>query len=85
MGPWTRELLARLGIKGPLFVQRGYHMHYSVENEAKLNHWVVDAEKGFLLEPMRAGIRRTTGELFAQIVDGEAKAVDMAPFRVDRF
>ena len=163
MGPWTGELLTRLGMKVPLFVKRGYHMHYSAEKEAKLNHWVMDAEKGFLLEPMRAGIRLTTGaeladlnsppqykqlaaaekvarklfplgkrrdsqpwkgarpclpdmkpvigpapgkdglwlafghghqgftlgpatgELLAQMMDGEEPAVDMAPFRVDRF
>ena len=150
MGPWTGELLTRLGMKVPLFVKRGYHMHYSAEGEAKLNHWVMDAEKGFLLEPMRAGIRLTTGaeladlnsppqykqlaaaekvarklfplgrrrdsqpwkgarpclpdmkpvigpapdkaglwlatgELLAQMMDGETPAVDMTPFRVDRF
>ncbi|MBA2780667.1 NAD(P)/FAD-dependent oxidoreductase [Billgrantia kenyensis] len=163
LGPWAGELLDRLGVKVPLFVKRGYHMHYSAEGEAKLNHWLMDAEKGFLLEPMRAGIRLTTGaeladlesppqykqlaaaekvarklfplgkrrdsqpwkgarpclpdmkpvigpatgkdglwlaighghqgftlgpatgELLAQMMDGEEPAVDMAPFRVDRF
>ncbi len=163
LGPWAGDLLGRLGMKVPLFVKRGYHMHYSAEEGAKLNHWVMDAEKGFLLEPMRAGIRLTTGaeladldsppqytqlaaaekvarklfplgkrrdaqpwkgarpcmpdmkpvigpapgkeglwlafghghqgftlgpatgELLAQMMDGEEPAVDMAPFRVDRF
>ena len=163
MGPWSGDLLAKLGMKVPLFVKRGYHMHYSAEEGAKLNHWVMDAEKGFLLEPMRAGIRLTTGaeladlnsppkykqlaaaekvarklfplgkrrdsqpwkgarpcmpdmkpvigptpgkeglwlafghghqgftlgpatgELLAQMMDGEEPAVDMAPFRADRF
>lgn len=163
MGPWSRELMAKLGMDVPLFVKRGYHMHYSAEEGAELNHWVMDAEKGFLLEPMRAGIRLTTGaeladldsppqykqlaaaekvarslfplgkrrdgqpwkgarpcmpdmkpvigpapgkeglwlafghghqgftlgpatgELLAQMMDGEEPAVDMAPFRVDRF
>ncbi|WP_302142711.1 NAD(P)/FAD-dependent oxidoreductase [Halomonas alkalicola] len=163
MGPWSGELLSRLGLEAPLFVKRGYHMHYSAEGEARLNHWVMDAERGFLLEPMRAGIRLTTGaeladldappqykqlaaaekvarklfplgkrrdaqpwkgarpcmpdmkpvigaapgkeglwlafghghqgftlgpatgELLAQMMDGEAPAVDMTPFRLDRF
>ncbi|AXY43320.1 FAD-dependent oxidoreductase [Halomonas sp. JS92-SW72] len=163
MGPWSGELLSRLGLEAPLFVKRGYHMHYSAEGEARLNHWVMDAERGFLLEPMRAGIRLTTGaeladldappqykqlaaaekaarklfplgkrrdaqpwkgarpcmpdmkpvigaapgkeglwlafghghqgftlgpatgELLAQMMDGETPAVDMAPFRLDRF
>ena len=163
MGPWSGKLLASLGMKVPLFAKHGYHMHYSAEEGTKLNHWVMDAEKGFLLEPMRAGIRLTTGaeladldsppkykqlaaaekvarklfplgkrrdsqpwkgarpcmpdmkpvigptpgkeglwlafghghqgftlgpatgELLAQMMDGEEPAVDMAPFRADRF
>ncbi|QTF91011.1 FAD-binding oxidoreductase [Halomonas sp. BM-2019] len=67
MGPWSRELLERLGVSVPLFVKRGYHMHYSAEGGAALNHWVMDAEKGFLLEPMRAGIRLTTGAELADL------------------
>jgi len=163
MGPWSGELMTQLGIAVPLFVKRGYHMHYSAQEGATLNHWIMDAERGFLLEPMRAGIRLTTGaeladldaapqyrqlaaaekaarklfplgkrrdsqpwkgarpclpdmkpvigpapgkpglwlafghghqgftlgpatgELLAQMMDGEAPAIDMAPFRLDRF
>lgn len=54
-------------MKLPLLAQRSYRMHYSTEDETKLNHWVMDAEKGFLLEPMRAGIRRTTGAELADL------------------
>ncbi|WP_150301267.1 NAD(P)/FAD-dependent oxidoreductase [Pseudomonas profundi] len=163
MGPWSGKVLSDIGVHVPLFVKRGYHMHYSTEKGASLNHWVMDAEKGFLLEPMRAGIRLTTGaeladldsppqyrqlaaaeraarelfplgkrrdaepwkgarpcmpdmkpvigpapdkqglwlafghghqgftlgpatgELLAQMMDGEAPAIDMTPFRADRF
>lgn len=67
MGPWSAKLMSSLGIKVPLFVKRGYHMHYSTELGAVLNHWVMDAEKGFLLEPMRAGIRLTTGAELADL------------------
>ena len=67
MGPWSSDLLMQLGIKVPLFVKRGYHMHYSTEQGATLNHWIMDAEKGFLLEPMRAGIRLTTGAELAEL------------------
>ncbi|MFO8046959.1 MAG: FAD-binding oxidoreductase [Halomonas sp.] len=67
MGPWSGQLLARLGMDVPLFVKRGYHMHYSAEAGATLNHWVMDAERGFLLEPMRAGIRLTTGAELADL------------------
>lgn len=67
MGPWSSDLLQQLGIKVPLFVKRGYHMHYSTEQGTTLNHWIMDAEKGFLLEPMRAGIRLTTGAELAEL------------------
>lgn len=61
MGPWSARWLSTLGISVPLFVKRGYHMHYSSQGEARLKHWVLDAEVGYLLAPMRAGIRLTTG------------------------
>jgi len=67
MGPWSREFLSRLGIKVPLFFKRGYHMHYSTAQGAELKHWVMDAEKGFLVAPMRAGIRLTTGAELADL------------------
>lgn len=60
-GPWSREWLKRLGLELPLFVKRGYHMHYAGAGEASLRHWVMDAEVGYVLAPMRAGIRLTTG------------------------
>ena len=67
LGPWSSDVLMQLGIRVPLFVKRGYHMHYSSEQGATLNHWVMDAERGFLLEPMRAGIRLTTGAELADL------------------
>lgn len=61
MGPWSGDWLSGLGIPVPMFVKRGYHMHYATAGEAHLDHWVMDAEVGYLLAPMRAGIRLTTG------------------------
>lgn len=61
MGPWSREWLSSLGLEIPLFVKRGYHMHYAATGSARLGHWVMDAEVGYLLAPMQAGIRLTTG------------------------
>lgn len=66
MGPWSGDWLARQGVSIPLFVKRGYHMHYAAEGEARLDHWVMDAEVGYLLAPMRAGIRLTTGAELAR-------------------
>ncbi|WP_136255214.1 NAD(P)/FAD-dependent oxidoreductase [Onishia niordana] len=61
MGPWSGDWLSRLGYRLPLFVKRGYHMHYALKEGHTLKHWVMDAEVGYLLAPMRAGVRLTTG------------------------
>ncbi|MHB0777511.1 NAD(P)/FAD-dependent oxidoreductase [Halomonas sp. WWR20] len=61
LGPWADVWLKRLGYRLPLFVKRGYHMHYTAQGEARLHHCLLDAETGYLLAPMRAGIRLTTG------------------------
>ncbi|MFM0236825.1 NAD(P)/FAD-dependent oxidoreductase [Paraburkholderia phytofirmans] len=69
LGPWSERASARLGYRLPLAVKRGYHMHYSAQGTARLNHPVLDAEGGYLLAPMARGIRLTTG---AEIADLEA-------------
>ncbi|XKE47259.1 FAD-binding oxidoreductase [Halomonas organivorans] len=88
LGPWSRDWLSTLGISVPLFVKRGYHMHYGSVGRARLNHWVMDAEVGYLLAPMRAGIRLTTGaELerleapphLRQLAAAEVKARELYP------
>ena len=61
LGPWTGSWLKELGYHFPTFVKRGYHMHYAPQDSAKLNYWVMDAEVGYLLAPMNAGVRLTTG------------------------
>ncbi|MDQ7730113.1 FAD-dependent oxidoreductase [Halomonas sp. SpR8] len=61
LGPWAGSWLKGLGYHFPTFVKRGYHMHYAPPAVAKLNYWVMDAEVGYLLAPMNAGVRLTTG------------------------
>jgi D-amino-acid dehydrogenase len=53
-----------LGYRLPLFVKRGYHMHYKPAEGAALNHLLLDAEVGYVLAPMTRGIRLTTGAEF---------------------
>jgi D-amino-acid dehydrogenase len=65
LGPWSDVLLARFGIRIPLGVKRGYHMHFKAGNNAKLNRPVVDAEYGYVLSEMKNGVRLTTGAEFA--------------------
>ncbi|MCD8514276.1 MAG: FAD-binding oxidoreductase [Nitrincola sp.] len=68
LGPWSQEMLAPLNYKYPLFVKRGYHMHYAQPTvKARLDYWLMDAEKGYLLEPMKNGIRLTTGAELADL------------------
>lgn len=65
LGPWADTLTAALGYQLPLAVKRGYHMHYSGLGDAGLGRPVLDAERGYVLAPMRRGIRLTTGAEFA--------------------
>jgi D-amino-acid dehydrogenase len=65
LGPWSDTLTQALGYDLPLAVKRGYHMHYRAAGHAKLNHPVLDHERGYFLAPMRRGIRLTTGAEFA--------------------
>ncbi len=70
-GPWSDHWLAELGYEVPLFPKRGYHMHYATRDGASLNHPIRDVDAGYLLAPMRAGIRLTTG--------AELTTLDAAP------
>ena len=64
LGPWSDGLLRQLGRRLPLGVKRGYHMHYTPRGGVSLSMPVYD-EAGFLVAPMRAGLRLTTGAEFA--------------------
>jgi D-amino-acid dehydrogenase len=61
LGPWSADLCARFGYRFPLAYKRGYHMHYAVKGPHALIRPVCDSEAGFVLSPMRRGVRLTTG------------------------
>lgn len=65
LGPWSDQLTLKLGYPMPFAVKRGYHVHFSTKRDAILNHPVFDADGGFMLAPMRQGIRLATGIEFA--------------------
>jgi len=67
LGSWSNALLRRLGVRLPLFVKRGYHMHYRVLGNATLSRPVIDGENGYVLAAMTRGIRLTTGVEFARL------------------
>jgi D-amino-acid dehydrogenase len=65
LGPWTDQALAPLGYRSTLLIKRGYHMHY--QPMQALQQPVLDAERGYVLAPMRRGLRLTTGAEFAAV------------------
>ncbi len=66
LGPWTNDVLQSLGKSLPIGFKRGYHMHYQPVSDVALTRPVMDAENGYLITPMRRGIRLTTGAEFAR-------------------
>ncbi|MGA6968456.1 MAG: FAD-binding oxidoreductase, partial [Xanthobacteraceae bacterium] len=65
LGPFATDVLVPLGIRLPLVVKRGYHLHFRAQGNAGLTRPVVDTEMGYCLAPMEQGIRLTTGAEFA--------------------
>ncbi len=65
LGPWSHALVKSMGYDLPVFIKRGYHQHF--QQPKNLNLALLDAEKGFVLIPMKYGIRLTTGAEFAHL------------------
>lgn len=95
LGPWAPDMLEPLGYRLPLFVKRGYHMHYRPPAGVVLNNLLLDPEVGYAMAPMARGIRITTGAEFAmrdaaptpiQLGKAEAAARELFPLgeRVDK-
>ncbi|KAA2211651.1 NAD(P)/FAD-dependent oxidoreductase [Teichococcus oryzae] len=77
LGAASSKATGPLGYAPPLFGKRGYHYHFGLRGNAVLNRPVLDVASGFLLAPMRAGIRLTTGAEFAR-PDAPATPVQLA-------
>jgi D-amino-acid dehydrogenase len=74
LGPWSDGFIKALGYRFPLFIKRGYHQHY--QQTVPLSLPLLDAEKGYVLAPMRQGLRLTTGAEFASM-DAEPTPVQL--------
>jgi D-amino-acid dehydrogenase len=61
LGPWSAELLRPLGYRVPLAAERGYHQEFKPNPQRTLRRPIHDSEGGFVMTPMEAGIRITTG------------------------
>ena len=88
LGAWSDRVTRPLGLRIPLAVKRGYHMHYRPAGNAVLHAPVLDAERGYVLAPMARGLRLTTGAEFAradapptpvQVTRAEAAARELLP------
>jgi D-amino-acid dehydrogenase len=78
LGPFAPDMLDPLGIRLPLGIKRGYHLHFRTGGNAALTRPIVDVENGYCLAPMEQGIRLTTGAEFA------ARAAPPTPVQFDR-
>lgn len=67
LGAQSVHFLNRFGYRHiPFAIKRGYHIHYKpIDSHTHLKHSVCDPLAGFVLAPMRQGIRLTTGIEFA--------------------
>lgn len=65
MGPWSHQFVKELGYDFLVFIKRGYHRHF--QQPHNLNLTMLDTEKGYVLIPMKYGIRLTTGAEFAHL------------------
>lgn len=74
LGPWAKQLLARLGLAVPIVFERGYHMHYGARGGAALRRPVHDTAAGYVMSPMEHGIRLTTGVELADLDDPQSLA-----------
>lgn len=66
LGSEGHKFLRRWGYRLPVAIKRGYHLHFAVnEAEPFLQKPVCETAGGYVLSPMNAGIRLTTGIEFA--------------------
>ncbi|OXC90207.1 amino acid dehydrogenase, partial [Achromobacter sp. KAs 3-5] len=61
LGPWSKALLKTTGIDLPMAFERGYHMHYSGREGARVTRPVYDTGGGYVLSPIARGLRLSTG------------------------
>ncbi|MDB5525347.1 MAG: putative D-amino-acid dehydrogenase, DadA-like protein [Rhizobium sp.] len=64
LGPWSADVLKPFGHSFPMVQKRGYHAHYRSPHPLQVP--VMDTENGYLLLPMAAGTRITTGAHLAR-------------------
>lgn len=65
LGAHSPALARKFGLKIPMGLKRGYHLHFAQVPSAPLTATFADEHYGYVLTPKVAGIRLTTGAEFA--------------------
>jgi len=64
-GPWAKAFLETAGYRVRMAFERGYHRHFvgpsAAENAPRLGRPVYDTSGSYVLAPMQAGLRLTSG------------------------
>lgn len=61
LGAWTPALLAPLGYRNPLAIERGYHRLFQAQPGRRLTRAIYDTDASYVMAPMDAGLRVSTG------------------------
>jgi D-amino-acid dehydrogenase len=61
LGAWTPEIIGELGYRNPLAIERGYHSLVAPADDKRLSRPVFDVDCGYVMSPMEAGYRVTSG------------------------
>ena len=60
-GAWSAEIAGWLGYDIPMAWERGYHLHFEAGDQPAVTRPILDVEGGFVVAPMRQGLRVTSG------------------------
>ena len=60
-GAWSAEIAGWLGYDIPMAWERGYHLHFEAGDQPMVTRPILDVEGGFVVAPMRQGLRVTSG------------------------
>lgn len=60
-GAWSAEIACWLGYDIPMAWERGYHLHFEAGDQPVVTRPILDVEGGFVVAPMRQGLRVTSG------------------------
>jgi D-amino-acid dehydrogenase len=79
LGPWSAEILRPLDFRVPMGFERGYHVHLTIPDGRGPQRAIYDVDGGYVVSPMRAGARVTSGvELALRDAPANTAQIDAA-------